>query len=249
VVPVQAQPVPEPMRTPAPAAASGAEPTHEGLQVTEAYLELRTGPGRGYPVVFAVSRGDWVVVEMRHTDWFRLRTERGRIGWAHRRDLESTLTASGVRKTFRDMLVDDYLRRRLDAGAAWGLFKKEPMLKLWTSYRLGEPLTVEATIGQVQGTFSGTEFWHVNMLAEPWADQRLSPFFSVGMGKFKNFPNQSLVEALTTEAKLANASLGLRWYLSERFVLRTDYTIYTAFVADERSTEYRALSFGLSIFF
>ncbi len=86
-------------------------------------------------------------------------------------------------------------------------------------------------------------------MAEPWSDQRLSPFFAVGVGRFRNIPNASLVGALTTNAKLANASLGLRYYLTERFVLRTDYSIYTAFVADTRSTEYRAATIGLSFFF
>jgi len=32
-------------------------------------------------------------------------------------------------------------------------------------------------------------------------------------------------------------------------VLRADYTLYTAFVADTRSFEYRAISAGLSFFF
>jgi len=35
----------------------------------------------------------------------------------------------------------------------------------------------------------------------------------------------------------------------ERFVLRADYSIYTAFLNDTRSGEYRALTGGLSFFF
>ena len=41
----------------------------------------------------------------------------------------------------------------------------------------------------------------------------------------------------------------MRYHLGERFVLRADYTLYTAFVADTRSTEFRSLSAGLSFFF
>ena len=107
----------------------------------------------------------------------------------------------------------------------------------------------EGTIGQVQGLFSGTDFWHVNVQVEPWSDQRWSPFFGIGVGKFKNIPNRSLVGARVTDAKLATAGIGLRYHLSERFVLRADYSLYTAFVADTRSTEYRAFTAGLSFFF
>jgi hypothetical protein len=234
----------------APPVAAPAATEHAGqLQVTAPYLELRTGPGRGFPVFFVAPREQWVAIELRHTDWYRVRTENGKVGWVAREQLESTLTAGGAAKPFRDVLVDDYLARRVQLGAAWGQFKSEPMLKVWGSYRLSETLSLEGTLGQVQGVFSGTDFWHLDVMAEPWSDRRISPFFAVGVGKFKNFPNLSLVGAEPTNAKLANASLGVRYYLSDRFVLRADYSLYTAFVADTRSTEYRAFTAGVSFFF
>lgn len=224
-------------------------PTAERLRVADPFLEFHTGPGRGYPVFFVVARDGWIEIELRHTDWYKVRSADGKLGWVHRRQLERTLTEAGGGKTFRDIAVDDYLARRVEFGAGWGRFKSEPMIKIWTAYRLSETLSLEATFGQVQGVFSGTDFWHVNLGAEPWADKRLSPFFSIGLGNFKNIPNQSLVSAIPTNARLANASVGARYYLSDRFVIRADYAIYTAFVADNRSTEYRALTAGLSFFF
>jgi hypothetical protein len=226
-----------------------AEATAEPLQVTDSYLELRTGPGRGFPIFFVVEKSEWITITLRHTDWYRVLSAGGKQGWVTRKQLETTLTQAGGTTTFRDLLLDDYLRRRVEFGAAWGRFKTEPMLKVFAGYRLAESVNVEATIGQVQGVFSGTDFWHVNLQTEPWSDQRFSPFFGVGFGRFKNIPNLSLVSALPTNANLANATLGLRLYLSERIVLRTDYSIYTAFVADTRSTEYRAITAGLSFFF
>jgi uncharacterized protein YraI len=233
----------------APVATAATSSSGERLQITDPYIELRTGPGRGFPVFFVAAREAWIEIELRHTDWFKVRTDDGKVGWVNRTQLETTLTAAGGQKRFRDVLVDDYLARRVQLGAAWGHFKNEPMLKLWTSYRLSETLSLEGTIGQVQGVFSGTDFWHINLMAEPWSDQRISPFFAIGLGKFKNFPNLSLVDATITDAKLANASVGVRYYLTDRFVLRGDYSIYTAFVSDQHSTEYRAFTLGLSFFF
>jgi SH3-like domain-containing protein len=221
----------------------------ELVQIVDPYIELRTGPGRGYPIFFVAPRSDWVEIELRHTDWFRVRTEGGKVGWVSRQQLESTLTAAGGTKSFRDVLLDDYLTRKVQLGAAWGHFKAEPMLKVWTSYRLSDTLSIEGTFGQVQGVFSGTNLWHVDLVIEPWSDKRLSPFFAVGLGKFKNFPNLSLIGATTTDAKLGAARLGARYYLSERFVLSADYAFYTAFLSDQRSTEYRAWTAGLSFFF
>jgi uncharacterized protein YraI len=229
--------------------ASASNESVERVKIADPYIELRTGPGRGFPVFFVAARDEWIEIELRHTDWFKVRTDGGKVGWVNRSQLETTLMASGERKSFRDVLLDDYLSRRVQLGAAWGHFKSDPMLKLWTSYRMSETLSVEATLGQVQGVFSGTDFWHIDVIAEPWSDRRVSPFFGIGVGKFKNFPNLSLVGAQTTDANLANAVVGVRYYLTDRFVVRADYSLYTAFISDSQTSEYRAFSLGFSFFF
>ena len=50
----------------APPARAADEP--ERLKVADPYLELHTGPGRGFPVFFVVQREDWVVIQLRSTD-------------------------------------------------------------------------------------------------------------------------------------------------------------------------------------
>lgn len=221
----------------------------EKVQITDPYIDLRTGPGRGYPVFHVAAREEWIVILVRRTDWFKVRTAGGQEGWVNRSQLETTLTEAGTTKAFRDVLLDDYLRRKLELGTAWGQFDSEPMLKIWSAYRFADALSVEATIGQVQGTFSGTEFWSINLNVEPWSDQRLSPFFGVGLGRFKNIPNASLVNAVETNANLANAAIGLRYYIAERLVAKLDYSIYTAYISDGDSADYRAVTLGLAFFF
>ncbi len=221
----------------------------ERLTVTEPFLDLHTGPGRGYPVAFVVEQGQAVSVERRRTDWFLVRAPGGQTGWVPRAALERTLAQGGVGKTFRDVLLDDYLRRRLEFHAGGGRFGGEPMLKLGVNVRLADTVGVELGGGQVQGVFSGSDVWHLSLTSQPWSDRRLSPHFAIGLGRFRNLPNASLVDALPTDANLAHATLGLRWHIGERFVARLDWTLYTAFVSDQRSTEYRAITAGLGFFF
>jgi len=90
---------------------------------------------------------------------------------------------------------------------------------------------VEGRSARCRACIRGTDYWHVNVTSEPWSDRRWSPSFGVGLGRFRNIPNTSLVGATTTDANLANAAIGLRVYFSRRFVARLDYTIYTAFLA------------------
>jgi hypothetical protein len=76
---------------PASAMARGVAPV--AVDVADPYLELHTGPGRGYPVTQVVPRGDRIEVLKRRTDWYLLRDSRGREGWAKRKDMAATLLA------------------------------------------------------------------------------------------------------------------------------------------------------------
>ena len=111
----------------------------------------------------------------------------------------------------------------------------------------------EAAAGQVQGLYSGTDFWQVDTVVEPMSDQTLSPVLALGVGRFRNIPNASLVEQGTTNANLAHAGLGLRWRFGgptgSRYVLHADWSHYVALLSEQRSREYRALTVGLSFHF
>ena len=221
----------------------------ERVQVTDPFVELHTFPGRGYPIFYVAGRGEWVSIELRHTDWYKVRTATGKVGWVTRAQLQTTLAENGLATDFGDVAFNDYLRRRWELGAGYGRFHSEPFVKFWVSYRLSDTLSIESTLGSVQGVFSGTTLWHVNLQAEPWSDQRFSPFAGIGIGRFHNIPNQSLVNFQTTNARMADAIIGARYHLTDRFMIRADYAVYTSFVSEQRSIEYRAATAGLSFFF
>ena len=82
--PAPATPVAEPVAPVANAAPSRAPVGVARVRVMEAFLDLRTGPGRGYPITQVAERNEWVVIELRHTDWFKVRTARGQAGWVSR---------------------------------------------------------------------------------------------------------------------------------------------------------------------
>jgi hypothetical protein len=72
----------------------------------------------------------------------------------------------------------------------------------------------------------------------------------VGVGRFSNLPNASLVEQGSTHANLAHVGVGAALALRpSRYVLRADWSLYTALLSEQRSREYRALTLGLSFLF
>lgn len=219
------------------------------LVVGDAYVELHTGPGRGYPVFHIVARGESVQLLLAQTSWIRVRTAAGIEGWAARHSLQGTLTAAGWRPGGLRAWADDWLVGRVEAGGAWGRFQRQPMLELGLRWSLSETIAIDAAAGQVQGLYSGTDFWRIGLALDPLADAPLAPVFGIGVGRFRNVPNASLVEQDTTHANLAHASIGLRWRFGSRYRLRAAWSHHVALLSDERSREYRALTVGLSFSF
>lgn len=229
--------------------ASAAEEKYESVQVADPYLELHTGPGRGYPVTQVVERGEWVEILERRTDWFRIRTNRGKEGWVSRTQIERTTTEAGVQKTFRDVLLDDYLHRRVEVGFAGGVFDSDPYMMVRTGYRFNDNLSAELALGQVTGNYSDSMLYYVAILSKPFPDWTVSPFFSLGLGRFNNTPRATLVGAIATKSNMANAAVGVEYYLTQQFYLRADYRRHIVYVDANNIDEFNEISLGVAFFF
>ncbi|HEX9812131.1 MAG TPA: SH3 domain-containing protein [Burkholderiales bacterium] len=226
-----------------------ADETFERVSVVDPYLELRTGPGRGYPITTIAERGESVEILGRRTDWFKVRTARGKEGWVVREQMERTLTEAGVKTTFRDVLVEDYLRRRVEFGFAYGQFESDPILTAHIGYRLHDNFLAELALSQVPGDFSSTSLFYASIVSQPYPDSDWSPFFSLGYGKFNNKPKATLVSAIETNADLANAGLGVRYYLTRRFVARFEFKQHVTLIDFNRTDSFKEWSLGISAFF
>ncbi len=222
---------------------------YQRVQVQDPYMDMHTGPGRGFPAVQVVERGEWVEILMRKTDWFKVRTENGKEGWVVRSQMEKTLTGAGVRKNFRDVLMDDYLNRRLEVGFAAGRFDGDPSLSVRSSYRFNNFIVGEFNLSQVSGVFSSSRIVDLSLQIAPYSDNRFSPYFNLGFGHFKNEPKAPLVNALDTSATTAVVGVGLRVYLTRRFIVRADFKNYIVMIDTDRNEEFQQWLTGFSFFF
>jgi len=219
------------------------------VQVTDPYLELHTGPGRGYPVFHVVDRGEWVRLVERHTDWYLVETGSMKQGWVTRAQLQRTLTAAGVPPTFRDTLLDDYLNRRIEMGFGAGQLERDPMILAYAGYGLSENLGVGLTLSQAAGDLSSTTLIYLSLQSRPFPDWRFSPFFSLGIGRFNNVPKSTLVGRVETESSMGNAGVGFRYYLTRRFMMRADYRRHVAYIDQNNINAYNEMSLGVGFFF
>lgn len=237
---------PPPVATAAPSAERVGVPR---VRVAVPFLDMRSGPGRGYPVFHVAERNEWVVIELRHTDWFKVRTARGQVGWVSRAQMAGTVTEDGVPFELADPTLQDYLNRTFEFGGGYGASKTTAITRLWAGWRFSDTLSLDVGIADVQAKTSTTGIWNAGLLAEPWSNQRLSPFMGIGVGRFHYKPNDSLVNAEKIDGNLGVFTVGARYHLASRVALRVEYIRYAVFVDETESRNYQAGTIGLSIHF
>ena len=141
----------------APLSSAFADKEYQRLKIVDAYIELHTGPGRGYPIFHVVKRHEWVEVIKRKTDWFKVKTDRDKTGWVSREQMERTLTVAGIPKSFRDVLYDDYLHRRIEFGISAGQFDSDPIVSARLAYKFSENIALEFQVSKVAGKLSSSD--------------------------------------------------------------------------------------------
>ena len=76
-----------------------ADDNYLAVKVVEPFIELHTGPGRGYPTFYIAERGVSVEAMMKRTDWIKVRINKGtpreKEGWVSIEQMAKTLGPNG----------------------------------------------------------------------------------------------------------------------------------------------------------
>ena len=228
--------------------AYGAEQVQE-VKVADPYIELHTGPGRGYPIFYVVPRGDSVQILLRKTDWFKVRTPKGKEGWVNRDQMVETLQPSGEKLTIAETKLKDAARRRWEAGVLGGDFGGAAVLSLYGAYGFTDTMSVELSVSQVLGDFSDSLMVNVDLIAQPFPDWRVSPYFALGTGVIRTHPRTSLVQTSDHTDQVSHVGIGARVYLTRRFMFRAEYKDYVIFTSRNANEEIREWKAGFAVFF
>jgi opacity protein-like surface antigen len=226
--------------------AVGAAREYLQLFVAEPYLELHTGPGRGYPVFHAVPRDESVDVLFRRTDWFKVRTEHGVEGWASQADMLKTMLADGSPFKFEVGNQAGFSSHRFELGVFAGEYGGANLLSAYWSVSLNPQMAVEAAAGQFLGRFSNGETGDLGFAHVISPDTRWSPFLTLGVGVVHIEPKATLVAPANRTEQTAYVGGGIRYYLTRRFFMRAEYKahfIFTKRNANEEADEWK-LGFG-----
>jgi SH3 domain-containing protein len=231
--------------------ASIATARSEGLEVTvvDPYLELHTGPGRGFPVVYVIERGATVRVLKRRTDWFHVIDADGREGWVHRSQMAETLVPAGARMEINDPAREDFVAHRREVGLLLGDFGGSNVITAYGAYALNAHLSGELALSHLLGSFSDGQIATIGVTHVPRPDWRIQPFVSLGTGMIRIKPKGTLVQTPTRTDQLAYVGGGVRAYLARRFIIRAEYKEYVVFTDRDENEEALEWKVGFAFFF
>jgi uncharacterized protein YgiM (DUF1202 family) len=231
----------------APAASAERQPRE--VSIADPFIELHTGPGRGYPVFFVAERGEQIALLKRRTEWFQVQVARGQKGWVHFEQLTTTLESDGEPFDLPALGFDDYTARKWEVGALYGDFGGANVIATYGSRSFTPNLSGELWLSQAIGRFSDSTMVTLNIVHLMYPDWRASPYFSLGAGVIKTEPKATLVATSDRTDSVAQVGAGVRVYLTRRFVFRGEYKTHVVFTSRNDNEEVREWKAGFSFFF
>jgi hypothetical protein len=219
------------------------------LFVTQPYLELHTGPGRGYPVFHVVPRDESVDVLFRRTDWFKVRTEHGVEGWASQADMQKTILADGTPFKFDVGDRAGFTSHRFEMGIFAGAYGGASLVSAYGSVSFNSQLALEGALGGFYGRFSNGVTGDIGLTHVIAPESRWSPFLMLGIGEVHTEPKATLVQPSDRTEPTAYVGGGVRYYFTRRFFLRAEYKAHYIFTKRNQNEEADEWKAGFAFFF
>jgi hypothetical protein len=226
-----------------------AEKALRQVAVADPYLEMHTGPGRGYPVFHVVDRGQSVSIVMQRTDWYLVRNDSGDEGWVDRAQMELTIAADGSFFDAALTTLEDFTNAKWEIGLLAGDFGGSNSVAAYGSYSLNPHVSVEIWGTQILGNSSNGWMGNVNVVHETFPDWWVSPFFTLGGGVIHTSPKTTIVQGEDRTDQIGHVGAGFRIYGTRRFVLRAEYKSYVVFTSRDDNEEIEEWKVGFAYFF
>lgn len=231
------------------------------LRVIDPYLELHTGPGRGFPIFYVAEAGEWIEILKSKTSWYKVRLSNQKLGWVKREQLKKTLTVDGEVAVIDDPDFQEYLDRSWEIGVLTGDFEGASLISMYGGYHFTKNLSTEVSLSQVLGNFSEIRMATMNVINEPFPelqpfkwlpyveDVQMSPYFGIGVGVMETLPRATLVQTIDRTDNLTFVTSGLKFYLTRRFLLRLEYRKFVVLTDRNENEDVEEWKLGFSIFF
>jgi hypothetical protein len=222
------------------------------LLIAEAFIELHTGPGRGYPVFHIEEKNKIIKLIKKKTQWYKIKTEKDIEGWVHEKTLELTLDTS-LEKTQNFVTVNkqqkDFNLKKIEAGFLAGDFGGATSLTLYSGWNFTPNLSVEVALSQALGNVADIRHIDFSLVHQPFPEWRVTPFFKLGAGVIQTSPFATLVQTEDRTDEMIHVGMGVKAYISRQFFIRLEYVDYTILTSRNDNDEVEEWKLGFSVFY
>ena len=218
------------------------------LEVAEPYIEMHTGPGRGYPVFNVVEQGQTIEIIKRKADWYKVRSTDNKSGWTKAKEIAHTLKPSGEPVDLPEINRGDYLKSSWRIGFSGGQFEGANAFSVTGGYRILGWIGAELEWGQIFDNSVTSDYYGANVLLEPDIGLPITPYVLGGVGQFQFSNRQKVVVEDAGDSDYYCIGLGASYYIGRNFVMRGEYRWYSV-STDDGNTGLNSWRIGLSTFF
>jgi hypothetical protein len=229
----------------------GTDADHPTVTVIEPYIDLRTGPGRGYPIFHVVGAQDEIKIIKQRTDWFLVETSARRPvrGWAHLEGMRQTAASVSPQQT----IYASFPGYQRDQPATWqwyaagGDFGGAATISAAVIYQMTKNFKLVFEGSQILGEFSDGKMLNATIQHYPFPQWRISPYVQLGAGVLQTEPSATLVQAEDRRDNTLSVGAGVNFHLSQRFNLFMDYRRYTVLTTRDENEEIDQWHLGINV--
>lgn len=199
------------------------QPAVLGQQVTvqKDFVDLRTGPGRGYPIVQVALKNDSLQLLKQRTAWVKVQYRQQQL-WLAASELDY-LYPVGASQSVTALWQADQAPLSWQLGVAAGDFAGTSYYQLSGSYLFSEVVALELSAGQGSGQQASSQQYLLQLSISPWPHWQVSPYIALGGGVLLTRPRTVLVQTPERRSPLATMELGLNYPLTPRMQANLRY--------------------------
>ncbi len=217
--------------------------------VVDPYIEMRTQPGRGYPIFYVAERGERIELIRQRTDWVQVRNARGIEGWVHVDDIGRTVDGAGEALALASPDFDAFTERDWEFGILAGSYDDTDALGGYLGWHFTRNLSLEVAYTENFGDASDGKMVDLSIVHQMFPKLRYSPFLTVGYGARETTPRSTLVDTEDRTDNTASVGAGIRVHLYKRLFLRLQYKHYSVMTDRDDDEEVNEWKIGISAFY
>jgi len=211
------------------------------LQIVDPYVELRTGPGKHYPIHFVAQRGETIQVIKSRTGWFKVEVKLNNSnqthGWIHSAALASTIALDNGQAAVNHPRLAFTYSPRWSAGFSLGKFSEADIVGGFLSYAVNRTTSVEIHAGEYMGGSEQGWFSELQFNYAPYEMWRLSPFVALGYGYLAFDTKSSQVAQNDVDDNYFHHGAGVNFRLSSKYRLRFEYKHFNVLTSTNDNKE------------